>query len=131
MRKVTEMNPESELVEAVEGMVHLCDECDEALISSWFGERLGVFRMEAKDSEVYQKALCEIKNIFGGMGSFSDLVFIPCSLSSLSLHEARVEQWALIRKLDASISALFSKPCEPRKEPPFWVQPPVATGRRP
>lgn len=94
------------LIEKVIGLLHQCGYNEKA---EWFKEKLKIFNNCEVDSNEFQKNLREIKNILGGMGSFSDLSMVPGEGTNLSEDEARELQWKLSEELYDEIAKLLKK----------------------
>ncbi|MBK8423010.1 MAG: hypothetical protein IPL30_03725 [Elusimicrobia bacterium] len=84
------------LLSETENLLKKCGQGDHA---AWINEKARAIKNDKADPKQLKKHYKEIKNILGGMGSFSDLVLIPKKASGLSSAKAEAKQRELIEKL--------------------------------
>lgn len=77
----------------------LLKKCGQKEHAAWINEKTRAIKQDEGDPKKLKKHYKEIKNILGGMGSFSDLVLIPKKGSGLTAVKVEKTQRDLIEKL--------------------------------
>lgn len=77
----------------------LLKKCGQREHAAWVNQKARAIKQDNADPNKLKKHYKEIKNILGGMGSFSDLVLIPIKSSGLTPEKAEIAQRELIEKL--------------------------------
>lgn len=95
------------LLVALTRVVELLVSCGERSRAEWFREKLIILSKEHTDSARFQLTVRELRDLLGGMGSFSDLSLNPVPASGLTRQEARSQQWELVEDLDEAIRDLL------------------------
>lgn len=92
-----------DLLERASTLLNVCGWEDKA---SWFRERSLALARSRKGSEESVAILQDIDRAISGMGSFTDIPLTP-RIPSMSVQEARDEQWDLAEGLREAIEDLM------------------------
>jgi len=97
----------NKLIKLINQAIELLKQCGYHDKSAWMQNKLNIVMHEDITSESFRTTISEIKNIMGGMGSFSDLPMIPEPDSGISPEDARQLQWDLSEDIYEAISFLL------------------------